>query len=126
MPIAKYLAAAAFMLSATSAFAQTAPAPEVPPVADKGTTSQLNCIADNNRDVGKGNNSIYRIEMSNKCEQRLKCAVFAYAITAKGPSQGRATLVLAPKSQGAAPQFYDFKIKGTGGMTTTSRECRVI
>jgi len=126
MSTAKYAAIAALMLCATSALAQTAPVRETPPVADKGTTSQLNCIADNNRDVGKGHNSIYRIEMSNKCERRLKCAVFAYAITAKGPSQGRATLVLAPKSQGAAPQFYDFKIKGSGGMTTTSRECRVI
>ena len=95
-------------------------------MADKGTTLQLNCVDENNHEVGRAMRSVYRIELSNKCEQRLKCEIFAYAITGKGPSKGRATLVLAPKSQGAAPQFYDFKIKGTGGMTTTSRECRVI
>ena len=116
---------AALVLSAGLALARADDAPEPPPVADKGTTSQLNCIDENNHHMGQGNHLFYRIAMTNKCEQRLKCQIFAYAISSKGPSQGRATLVLAPKSRGAPAQIYDFKIKGPGGMTTSSRECRV-
>jgi hypothetical protein len=121
---ARFLTAAAFLLCAAPTFAQTAAEP--PPKAEKGTTLQLNCVDESNHDVGAAMRSIYRIELSNKCEQRLQCKIFAYAITGKGPSKGRATLVLAPKSHGAKPQFYDFKIDGTGGMTTVSRECKVI
>ena len=124
-PAARILALAALILCATPAFAQTAPGQESPLVADKGTTAQLNCDDENNRHMGEGNHLFYRIEMTNKCEQHLECAVFAYAVTSKGPSKGRATLVLASISKGAAPQIYDFKVKGVGGMTTASRECRV-
>ena len=124
-PAARILGLAALILCATSAFAQTAPGQEPPLVADKGTTAQLNCVDENNRHMSADNHLFYRIVMTNKCEQRLECAVFAYAVTSKGSSQGRATLVLAPKSKGAAPKIYDFKVKGVGGMTTASRECRV-
>ncbi len=123
---ARILAVVALMLCAASAFAQNAPAQEPPPVADKGTTPQLNCVEENNKHMREGNHLFYRIAMSNKCEQRLKCRVFAAAYSSKGPSIGRATLVLAPKSQGAPAQIYDFKVKGAGGMTTASHECTVI
>ena len=127
---AKFLAGAALMLFAVPALAQndagqTPPKDEPPPVADKGTTSQLNCVEENGKHMGSGNHLFYRTEMTNKCEQRLKCRIFTAAYSSKGPSMGRATLVLAPKSQGAPPQIHDFKVKGAGGMTTSSRECRV-
>jgi hypothetical protein len=120
------LAAAALIVCGCTglACAQTAPA-EPSPVADKGTTAQLNCVEENGKHLRAGNHLIYRTEMSNKCEQRIKCRVFAAAYTSKGPSIGHATLVLAPKSRGAPPQVYDFKVKGAGGMTSTSRECAV-
>ena len=124
----KSLAAAARLIlcgCAGAASAQPAPGQEPPPVADKGTTSQLNCVEENGKHMGAGNHLIYRTEMSNKCEQRLRCRLFGAAYSSKGPSYGRGTLVLAPKSRGAAAQVYDFKVKGAGGMTSTSRECAV-
>ncbi len=119
------LAAAALIVCglAVAASAQTTAEPS--PVADKGTTAQLNCVEENGKHLRAGNHLIYRTEMSNKCEQRIKCRVFVAAYTSKGPSLGHATLVLAPKSRGAPPQIFDFKVKGAGGMTSTSRECAV-
>jgi hypothetical protein len=104
---------------------QKPPKAESPPVADKGTTSQLDCVVENNEHMGERNHMFFRIAMSNVCEQRIKCKVFAASYSSKGLSFARATLVLAPKSKGAPPQTYDFKVKGAGGMTSTSRECRV-
>jgi hypothetical protein len=129
---ARIFAVAALVLCAAPAFAQngsdpgqTTPKAEPPPVPDKGITSQFNCVDENGKHMGTRNHLFYRVEMTNKCEQRLKCQIFAYAVASKGPSQGRATLVLASKSRGAPTQIYDFKIKGTGGLITVSRECRV-
>ena len=129
---AKLLALAALTLSVATASAQNAPpagqekGQEPPPVADKGTTSQYNCLDESEKHVASGKQIFYRITLTNKCEQRLKCAVFAYQVGSKGPSQGHGTLVLAPKSAGAkATQVYQLKIKSMGGMGTWSRECRV-
>ena len=120
------LLAAAFVLAGCfSAAAQNAPGQEPPPVADKGTTSQLNCVDENGTHMGSGKHLFYRTAMTNKCEQRLKCEIFTAAYSSKGPSIGHATLILAAKSKGAPPQTHDFKVKGVGGMTTSSRECRV-
>ena len=128
-----YVLAAALMLGGCFAAAaqnapdagQTPPKAEPQPVADKGTTSQINCVVENDEHMGERHRQFFRIAMSNNCEQRIKCHVFAASYSSKGPSFGRATLVLAPKSKGAPPQIYDFKVKGAGGMTSTSRECRV-
>jgi hypothetical protein len=122
----------ALVLSAAPAFAQndagqTPPKAEPPPVADKGTTAQYNCLDESEKHVESGKKLFYRITLTNKCEQRLKCAVFAYQVGSKGPSQGHGTLVLAPKSKGAAAtQVYELKIKSMGGMGAWSRECRII
>jgi hypothetical protein len=129
----KWLAIAALLLSGCIAVAaQNAPASGQdkghvsPPVADAGTTAQYNCISEQTKYTGSGKYMFYRIEITNKCEQRLKCAVFAYIVGSKGPAQGRTTLILAPKSSGAAAtQVFDVKIKAPGGQGNWSRECRV-
>ena len=57
----------------------------------------------------------------------MKCAVFVYVLNAKGPAHGRATLILGPKSDGAAAtKSYALKVKGAGGFGTSTRECRVL
>jgi hypothetical protein len=128
---AKVLGAAALLLCggfAGAALAQNAPAAgqEPPPKADAGTTSQLNCISDSGGFKRSGDSATYTIELENKCEQRLKCRVYAYVTSSKGPVQGHATMILAPKSRGAAAkQSYAMKVKMLGGMAQSSRECRV-
>ena len=115
---------------AAAGHAQEAPADgqkaEPPPVPDRGTTSQLNCIDEKTEHTRSGQRLFYVMKLENKCEARMKCAVFVYKINARGAAQGRATLILGPKSDGAtATKSYALKVKGIGGYTTTARECRV-
>jgi hypothetical protein len=110
----------------TAAWAQNAPGQEPPPVADPGTTGQSNCISENDNFKRNGKQPVFEIELENKCEQRLKCQVFVYITSAKGPVQGRGTIVLAPKSKGAAAKgSYIIKTKMAGGSSQSARECRV-
>lgn len=111
--------------------AQDAPADgqttEPPPVPDKGTTSQLNCIDQRTEHKQTGNGLFYVLTLANKCEARMKCTIFVYQLNARGPSQGRGTLILGAKSAGAAAKkSYALKIKGAAGFSTSERECRVI
>ena len=101
--------------------------PEPPPVPDRESTSQLNCIDQNSEYTGTGKRVFFVQAFENKCESRMKCAVFVYALNAKGTTQGHTTLILGPKSSGAAAKnSYALKVKGAGGFTTASRECRVL
>jgi len=125
---AKYLAVAALMLAGClSATAQNTPATgqEPSPVADAGTTAQANCIDENDHYKMSGKQPMFVIELTNKCEQRITCKVFAYINSARGPAQGRGTIVLAPKSRGAAAKnTYTMKTKMVGGNSISDRECR--
>ena len=98
---------------------------EPPPVPDKGTTSQLNCIDQRTEYKQTGKSLFYIQTFANKCEARMKCTIFVYQLNARGPSQGRGTLILGAKSAGdAAKKSYALKIKGAGGFSTSERECR--
>jgi Spy/CpxP family protein refolding chaperone len=119
--------AAALILCATAAIAnaQTASAAP-PPVADKGITAQYNCVDEENKAIGTYGHWQYRVELKNKCEQRLKCLVYGAAFGAQGVQKGRAVMILAAKSRGAASiKVMQFRIKEVGGMTTVSRHCWV-
>ena len=127
---AKSIVIAALILcgSFAAAPAQNTPAAgqEPPPVADPGTTGQSNCISENDHYVRLGKGVGFRIELTNKCEQRLKCRVFAYITSARGVAQGRGSIVLAPKSHGAAAtNSFTMKAKMNGGSSQSDRECRV-
>ena len=94
---------------------------------DRGTTSQFNCIDENTQYTKSGKSFFYVMKFENKCEARMKCAVFAYVLNARGPAHGRSTLILGPKSDGAAAtKSYALKIKGIGGFGTSARECRAL
>ncbi len=127
MTKAKCVAVATLILGGCfAAAAQTEPAAEPPPVADAGTTGQSKCISEEDHYVRLGKGVGFRIELTNKCEQRIKCKVFAYITSAKGAAQGRGTIVLAPKSRGAAAKnSYTMKAKMNGGSSQSARECRV-
>ena len=99
---------------------------EPPPVPDRGTTVQANCIDESSDYTTRGKSIFSVMKLTNKCEARMKCAVFVYKINARGPSQGHGTLILGPKSDGAAAtKSYALKVKGAGGFSTSPRECRV-
>ena len=122
------LAGAALILCGcfTGASAQNAASQEPPPQAEPGMTAQSACIAQNSSWARQGRGIAFAIELTNKCEQRLKCRVFAYVTSAKGAAQGHGTLLLAPKSKGAAAtQRWSMKVKMAGGSAQSARECRV-
>lgn len=127
--IVRRLAGAALILSACFAAAaqtQTAATGQEPPQADAGTTGQSKCIDEDDHYRMRGKQPTLVIELANRCEQRLKCRVFAYVTSAKGAAQGRGTVVLAPKSHGAAAkQSYTMKVKMIGGSSQSARECKV-
>jgi hypothetical protein len=118
--------AAALFLCGSYACANAQNAPAAPPKADPGITSQYNCIAEDNKAIGTYGHWQYRVELKNKCEQRLKCQVYGAAFGAQGLQKGHAVMILAAKSRGAeAAKVFLFRIKEVGGMTTVSRHCRV-
>ena len=122
------LAGAALMLCGclTAASAQNAAGQEPPPVAEPGTTGQSACIAENDSWIRQGRGIAFAIALTNKCEQRLQCRVFAYVTSAKGAVQGHGTLRLAPASKGqAATQRWSMKVKMSSGSSQSARECRV-
>ena len=124
----KILAGAALILAgccAGGALAQNAPASQGPK-PDPGTSAQSACISDSGGFKMNGKKPAYTVELENKCEERLQCRVYVYVISAKGPVQGHASMILAPKSDGAAAKkSYALKVKMLGGMAQSSRECRV-
>ncbi len=125
--IAAFLLAGCIAAHAQNAPGQNAPGQEPPPVADKGTTLQLNCVDEGGDTIGAYGHYIRRNFLTNKCEQRLRCDAFSAAHNAQGVQRTHAVLILAPKSQGAAAtKTYQFKIKEAGGMLSSTRHCRVI
>ena len=122
------LAGAALILCGclTAASAQNAAGQEPAPQAEPGTTAQSACISENDGWTRQGRGIVFSVELTNKCEQRLQCRVFAYVTSAKGAAQGHGTLRLAPKSKGqAAAQSWSMKVKMSGGSSQSARECRV-
>ena len=106
-----------------AALAQTATGQE-PPKAEP--TAPNDCVAEQADFKLRGKQPIFEIALANKCERRLKCKVSVYITGSKGPTQGQGSIVLAPKSKGAAAQgYYIVKTKENGGSAQSSRSCRV-
>jgi hypothetical protein len=105
---------------------QTPPPPaEAAPAPEPGATPQGNCITENDDYKMSGTTPIFVIALENKCEQRLTCKVYVNVSSAKGSAQGHATMVLGPKSSGAAAKkSYTIKVKMMGGVSQSSRECK--
>lgn len=99
--------------------------PDTPPVTEGGEPPP--CVTDETSYRMDGNRPTFRIEVRNACEKRYRCVVSAYVVGAKGPASGEGTLVLGPKSAGAAAiQTYVMTVKAIGGMANVSRTCKEI
>jgi len=74
-----------------------------------------------------GDKPVFEVALENTCEVRLKCTIDIYVLGAKGPVQGRATMVLGPAAKGQTTRkVYALKVKSAGGMANMSQECRKI
>jgi hypothetical protein len=100
-------------------------AAETPSPKSDADAPKTNCIAQTGGYTRHGEQLGYAIALTNSCEQRYRCRVYAYAISAKGPSQGRGTLILGPKSRGkAATKVYEMRVKMDSGSMDVARECK--
>jgi hypothetical protein len=139
---ARWLAGAALLLwltgiapaqnaaPATAPAAPTAAAPAkeaaAPPMPEPGSGPQDKCIAQKEGFTRLGKGIGYAMQLTNKCEARLKCKVYAQLSSAKGSSRGHGTLILAPQSKGAAAtKTFAMRAKMAGGMIQLSRACKV-
>jgi hypothetical protein len=100
-----------------------APAEDAP----KKEPTAKECIADGGGLKLYDNKPAFVIELSNTCEQRIRCKVFANVTTARDSKRAQTTMTLAPKSKGAkAKQAYAVRTHEMGGMAQVSRECKFL
>jgi len=105
-------------------FAGCASAADAPVTPVKGVAA---CIAQDGDFHSKGKVNTYVFTITNTCEKRLKCTVDAYVTTAKGPDSGHGTLIVGPKSQGAAAKrSFTMRVKAPGGTAQVSHSCNFI
>jgi hypothetical protein len=70
---------------------------------------------------------VYVIGITNTCEKRLRCEVFANVTGARGSAVGHTIMILGPASNdAAAKKSYEMKVKAAGGIAQVSRECRAL
>ena len=72
-------------------------------------------------------NNTYVMELTNTCEQRIRCTVRAYITNAAGPTRDEAVLTLEPASSGAgARKVHIVKLKESYGMAQSSQSCEAL
>ncbi|HZQ12442.1 MAG TPA: hypothetical protein VFB31_06500 [Pseudolabrys sp.] len=130
----RLIAGAAFVaavISAAAAMFASAQEPKPAPAATTTTESAKSapvpdsCIANEANFKAEDKRAYFIVALENRCEQRVKCEVFAGVISARGNKRGRATLVLAAKSDGAeARKSYRMRVKVAGGMAQVDYDCK--
>jgi hypothetical protein len=97
---------------------------------DQGQTppkEEAKCVTENTSYQKQGNGVALMVELQNDCEQRQRCTVNAYTISAFGARQGQKTMTLAAKSKGAASKnALVIKVRSAGGSTYSSFECKAL
>jgi hypothetical protein len=87
-------------------------------------TNERTCIVHNEDFTAS---KTFVIELTNTCEQRIRCTLHAYIVNASGPTKGEATLTLEPASKGAdARKVYTVKLKESYGEANTSQSCETL
>jgi hypothetical protein len=85
------------------------------------------CLQETGDYVIHGGSVDYVIGITNTCEQRLRCEVFANVTGVRGTSLGHTVMILGAASSGAsAKKTYDMRVKAAGGIAQISRECKAL
>jgi hypothetical protein len=102
------------------------PAEQAIPAPKAGAMVGAECIDEDGEFESHGKTNTFVFTLENKCEAHLRCTIDAYVTGAKGPSSGYGTVILGPKSKGAAAKSsYTMKVKMPGGTAQASRSCKV-
>ena len=79
------------------------------------------CVTNQTGFKQNGDQPVYEVALENSCDMRLKCTIDLYVLGARGPAQGRGTLVLGPAAKGQTTRkVYVLKVKSAGGMASMS------
>jgi hypothetical protein len=98
--------------------------PAEPKAEKKG---EPKCVTNQTAFKQAGDQPVFEVALENSCDMRLKCTINVYVLGAKGPTQGRTTLVLGPAAKGQTTRkVYTLKVKSSGGMANMSQECKKI
>jgi hypothetical protein len=101
---------------------QVAPKPDEAKPAE-----QPKCIAGQSGFKNNDNKPTFEVALENSCDARIKCTVDVYVLGARGPVQGRTTMVLGPAAKGQTTRkVYVLKVKSAGGMASMSQDCKKI
>jgi hypothetical protein len=98
-----------------------------PQAAAPGLPADLQtCLQETGDYVTHGNVILYVIGITNTCDRRLRCQIFANVTGAKGSSLGHTVMTLGPAASGAAAQqSHTMRVKAAGGTAEVSRDCKV-
>jgi hypothetical protein len=104
------------------------PLPGTPPPAAPSRSVDLQaCLQETGDYVVHGRTVDYVIGITNTCERRLRCEVFANVTGVRGTTLGHTVMILGPASSGAgAKKSYVMRVKAAGGIAQVSRECKVL
>jgi hypothetical protein len=98
-----------------------------PPTAASGLPADLqDCLKETGDYVTRGGETLYVIGITNTCNARLRCTIFANVTGAKGSSLGHTVMTLGPAASGAAAeQTHTMRVKAAGGTAEVERDCKV-
>jgi hypothetical protein len=98
------------------------PQPAAPAAADLQS-----CLEETGDFVTHGRAVSYLIGLTNSCDKRLRCEIFANVSGARGTTLGHTIMMLGAKSTGAgANKTYTMRVKAAGGVAQVSRQCKVM
>jgi hypothetical protein len=103
------------------------PAPAPQSVARALPADLQTCLQETGDYVTRGRAVFYVIAITNICNTRLRCEIFANVTGVKGSSLGHTAMILGPAGSGAAAKkSYIMPVKAAGGTVMVSRECKVL
>jgi cytoskeletal protein RodZ len=86
---------------------------------------EVKCVSSNTSFQRKGNSVVLQVLLTNVCEQRQRCTINAYTVSAFGAKQGEKKVTLAPASKGdKAKRALEIKVRQAGGATYSSFSCK--
>jgi hypothetical protein len=101
--------------------------PSAGPAPQAAAPDLQDCLRETGDYVTHGKTVDYVIGITNTCEKRMRCEIFANVTGARGTALGHTVMILGPAKNGnAAKKTYVMPVKSAGGIAQVSRECKVL
>ena len=102
------------------------PAAAQPPAAQSLPADLQDCLQETGDYVTRGKAVFYLLGITNTCNARLRCMIYASVSGVRGTSLGHSVMILDPAGSGdGTKKTYDMRVRAAGGLAQVSRECKV-